>query len=191
MRGLADKVVVVAGGGSGIGAATARRLGAEGAAVVVGDINGPNADAVAADVCAAGGRARAVPFDISDDESVGALVAAAVSEYGKLDAMHANAADLSPQTIGQDTNALEVSLDVFDHTLRVNLRGHLLCTRHALPHLLEHGGGALVYTSWAAGHSGGPGRRACAGSEAGSDWGGGGVAGDWGRQGRGANAIAP
>jgi len=191
MRGLRDKVVVVAGGGSGIGAATARRLGAEGAAVVVGDINGPNADAVAADVCAAGGRARAVPFDISNDESVGALVAAAVSEYGKLDAMHANAADLSPETIGQDTNALEVSLDVFDHTLRVNLRGHLLCTRHALPHLLEHGGGALVYTSSAAGHIGEPERPSYAASKAGINSLVRHVASHWGRHGIRANAIAP
>ena len=67
MRGLGDKVVVVAGGGSGIGAATARRLGAEGAAVVVGDLVGANADAVAVEVRDAGGRALAVPFDIADD----------------------------------------------------------------------------------------------------------------------------
>ena len=103
MRGLADKVVVVAGGGSGIGAATARRLGAEGAAVVVGDLAGANADAVAAEVRDAGGRAISVTFDIADDASVAALVAAAIAEYGRLDAMHANAADLSPETIGRDS----------------------------------------------------------------------------------------
>src|SRR5215218_5923653 len=67
MQGLADKVVVVAGGGSGIGAATARRLGTEGAAVVVGDLVGDNAEAVAAEVRDAGGRAQAVQFDIADD----------------------------------------------------------------------------------------------------------------------------
>src|SRR5215207_7514320 len=167
MRGLADKVVVVAGGGSGIGAATALRLGAEGAAVVVGDLAGANAEAVAVEVRDAGGRAIAVTFDIADDASVAALVAAGISEYGHLDAMHANAADLSPETIGRDSNALDVPLDVFDHTLEVNLRGHLLCTRHALPHLLEHGGGALVYTSSAAGHIGEPERPSYAASKAG------------------------
>ena len=191
MRGLADKVVVVAGGGSGIGAATARRLGAEGAAVVVGDINGPNADAVAAEVRDAGGRAQAVPFDISDDASVAALVETAVAEYGGLDAMHANAADLSPENIGQDTNALEVPLDVFDHTLQVNLRGHLLCTRSALPHLLERGGGALVYTSSAAGHIGEPERPSYAASKAGINSLVRHVASRWGRQGIRANSIAP
>ena len=115
MRGLADKVVVVAGGGSGIGAATARRLGAEGAAVVVGDLQrrerrrGRRRGARRRR-----SRAIAVTFDIADDASVAALVATAVAEYGGLDAMHANAADLSPETIGQDTNALDVPLDVFD-----------------------------------------------------------------------------
>lgn len=191
MRGLSDKVVVVAGGGSGIGAATARRLGAEGAAVVVGDLQGDNANAVASEVRDAGGRAIAVQFDISDDASVAALVAAAVGEYGAVDAMHANAADLSPDTIGRDTNALDVPLDVFDHTLAVNLRGHLLCTRHALPHLLERGGGALVYTSSAAGHIGEPERPSYAASKAGINSLVRHVASHWGRQGIRANSIAP
>jgi NAD(P)-dependent dehydrogenase (short-subunit alcohol dehydrogenase family) len=191
MRGLSDKVVVVAGGGSGIGAATARRLGAEGAAVVVGDLLGDNADAVASDVRDAGGRAIAVQFDIADDASVAALVAAAVAEYGGLDAMHANAADLSPDTIGRDSNALEVPLEVFDHTLDVNLRGHLLCTRHALPHLLERGGGTLVYTSSAAGHIGEPERPSYAASKAGINSLVRHVASHWGRQGIRANSIAP
>jgi NAD(P)-dependent dehydrogenase (short-subunit alcohol dehydrogenase family) len=191
MRGLADKVVIVAGGGSGIGASTARRLGEEGASVVVGDLDGANADAVAASVRAAGGRALSVTFDIADDASVAALVAAALAEYGRLDAMHANAADLSPETIGRDSNALEVPLEIFDHTLDVNLKGHLLCTRHALPHLLERGGGALVYTSSAAGHIGEPERPSYAASKAGINSLVRHVASHWGRQGIRANSIAP
>jgi NAD(P)-dependent dehydrogenase (short-subunit alcohol dehydrogenase family) len=191
MRGLADKVVVVAGGGSGIGAATARRLGAEGASVLVGDLVGDNARDVAKEVSDGGGRAVAVEFDIADDESVAALVATAVAEFGGLDAMHANAADLSPDTIGRDSDALTVPLDVFDHTLEVNLRGHLLCTRHALPHLLERGGGALVYTSSAAGHVGEPERPSYAASKAGINSLVRHVASHWGRQGIRANSIAP
>ncbi len=73
MRGLTDKVVVIAGGGSGIGAATAVRLGEEGAQVVVGDLAADNAEAVAAGIRNAGGRAVSAEFDISIDESVGAL----------------------------------------------------------------------------------------------------------------------
>ena len=136
-------------------------------------------------------RAVAVTFDIADDASVAALVAAAVAEFGGLDAMHANAADLSPETIGQDSNALEVPLDVFMHTIDVNLKGHLLCTRHALPHLLERGGGALVYTSSAAGHIGEPERPSYAASKAGINSLVRHVASHWGRQGIRANSIAP
>jgi NAD(P)-dependent dehydrogenase (short-subunit alcohol dehydrogenase family) len=191
MRGLSDKVVVVAGGGSGIGAATACRLGTEGAAVVVGDLDGDRAQAVAAEVCATGGRALGVQFDIGDDDSVGALVAAAVSEYGGLDHMHANAADLSPENIGRDSDALTVPLEVFDRTLHVNLRGHLLCTRHALPAMLERGGGAIVYTSSAAGHMGEPERPSYAAAKAGINSLARHVASRWGRLGIRANSVAP
>ena len=83
MRGLAGKVAVVAGGGSGIGAATARRLAAEGAAVV-GDLNGDNAELVATEVRTGGGRALAAQFDISVDEEVSALVGVALAEFGGL-----------------------------------------------------------------------------------------------------------
>ena len=149
MRGLAGKVAVVAGAGSGIGAATARRLEAEGAAVVVGDLNGDNAELVATEVRAGGGRALAAQFDISVDEEVSALVGVALAEFGGLDHMHANAADLSPENIGRESDALTVPLEVFDRTLTVNLRGHLLCTRHALEPIIERGGGAIVSASTA------------------------------------------
>jgi NAD(P)-dependent dehydrogenase (short-subunit alcohol dehydrogenase family) len=191
MRGLAGKVVLIAGGGSGIGAATARRLGDEGAAVVVGDVVGDNALAVAADVREAGGRALGVQFDIGDDESVAALVAATIAEFGGLDHLHANAADLSPDNIGRDSDALTVPLDVFDHTLHVNLRGHLLCTRHALEPMLEGGGGAIVYTSSIAAHMGEPQRPSYAAAKAGINSLARHVASRWGREGIRANAVAP
>jgi NAD(P)-dependent dehydrogenase (short-subunit alcohol dehydrogenase family) len=191
MRGLAGKVAVVAGGGSGIGAATAARLGEEGAAVVVGDVVEPNARAVADGIRAGGGRAIAHEFDITDDAGVAGLVAAAVAEFGGLDAFHANAADLSPEVIGRDTDALDVDLGIFDRTIAVNLRGHLLCTRHALPRLLERGGGAIVYTSSAAGHVGEPQRPSYGVSKSGINALMRHVASRWGREGIRANCVAP
>ena len=74
-----------------------------------------------------------------------AMVATAASECGGLDGIHVNAADM--QAIRSDGDALDLDLAVFDRTLAVNLRGHLLCTRAALPELLKRGGGAIVYTS--------------------------------------------
>lgn len=189
MRGLKDKVFIIAGGGSGIGAATAQRLAEEGAAVVVGDLRGENAQQIAAWITSAGGRARAVQFDITSEESVRALVAAAVDGYGGLDGMHVNAADL--EAIFQDTDIESVPLGVFDRTLAVNLRGHFLCTRFALPEILRRGSGSLVYTSSGAAFMGEPQRVSYAVSKSGMHAIVRHVASRWGRQGVRANAVAP
>jgi NAD(P)-dependent dehydrogenase (short-subunit alcohol dehydrogenase family) len=189
MRGLDNKVAVVAGGGSGIGAATAVRLAEEGASVVVGDIVVQNAEAVAASIRADGGTAVAAEFDIADDKSVAALVAAAVAEFGGLDLMHANAADLS--VILRDSDALAVELDVFDRTIAVNLRGYLLCTRHSIPEMLRRGGGVIVYTSSASGHVGEPERPSYGISKSGINALMRHVSSRWGREGIRANCVAP
>jgi NAD(P)-dependent dehydrogenase (short-subunit alcohol dehydrogenase family) len=191
MRGLDGKVAVVAGGGSGIGAATAARLAEEGSSVVVGDIVVDNAAAVAAEIREHGGTAVAAEFDIADDASVAALVAAAVAEFGGLDLMHANAADLSETAILNDTDALDVDLGIFDRTIAVNLRGHLLCTRHAIPEMLRRGGGSIVYTSSAAGHVGEPQRPSYGISKSGINALMRHVSSRWGREGIRANCVAP
>ena len=189
MRGLKGKVAVIAGAATGIGKATAIRLGEEGTHLVLGDINVAGIDAVAAAVNAAGGKAVAAHCDISDDASVKALVDLAVKTYGGLDLMHANAADL--KVVLSDTTAVDVALEVFDRTIAVNLRGHLLCTRHAIPEMLKRGGGAIVYTSSAASYAGEPERVSYAVSKSGINALMRHVASRWGKEGIRANAIAP
>ncbi|MEX1006272.1 MAG: SDR family oxidoreductase [Acidimicrobiia bacterium] len=191
MRGLTDKVAVVAGGAGGIGTASSVRLAEEGVAVVVGDVNADAARAVAAQITEAGGRAVDVAFDITDEESVARLIAAAVDEYGGLDLLHCNAAALDPDTIGHDTDVETVSLDIFDRTLAVNLRGHVLCTRHALPRLVARGGGAIVYTASAAAFIGEPQRPSYAIAKSGLTALTRHVASRWGKEGIRANAVAP
>src|SRR5487761_1948934 len=105
MRGLSGRVVLVAGGAGGIGTATSKRLGEEGAAVVVADLNADAAAEVAESIRSAGGTARSTPIDLRSEESVAAAVALTVEQFGGLDVLHANAADLSPETIGQDSDA--------------------------------------------------------------------------------------
>ncbi|MHB8464155.1 MAG: SDR family NAD(P)-dependent oxidoreductase [Acidimicrobiales bacterium] len=188
---LDGKIVVVAGGAGGIGTATCLRLASEGASVVVADLDAGAAAAVAARIIEGGGRALPVAFDIADDASVAAVIAASVDAFGGIDAVHANAADLSPATIGGDTDALGLDLDVFDRTMDVNLRGHLLCTRHALPKLLERGGGALVYTSSAAAFVGEPARPSYAMAKSAINALVRHVASRWGKEGIRANAVAP
>lgn len=147
LRGLAGKVAVLAGGAGGIGSAVSNRLAAEGATVVVGDRNGDAARQVADQIGAAGGLARGVEVDIADEESVSRLFAVAVEAYGRVDLLHANAADLSPEVHLQDVDAVEAPIEVFDQIIRVNLRGYVLCTRAAVPLMLETGRGDIVYTS--------------------------------------------
>ena len=189
MRGLGGKVLIVAGGGSGIGAATSLRLAQEGASVVVGDLDAAHATATARAIADSGGTARGAQFDITDETSVRALVATAVDAFGGLDGMHVNAAAL--EVVVRDGDAQTVPLDVYDRTLDVNLRGHLLCTRCALPELLKRGGGSLVYTSSGAAYMGEPQRVAYAVSKSGLHALVRHVASRWGKQNVRANAVAP
>lgn len=191
MRGLEGKAVLMAGGAGGIGTAASRRLGEEGARVAVGDLDPAAAEAVAAQITEAGGEAFGFGLDIGDEESVGSAVEAAVKAFGGLDGIHVNAADLSPATISNDSNAVDIDLQVFDRTIHTNLRGHLLCTRHALPALLDRGGGALVYTSSAAAFIGEPERPSYAVAKSGINAIARHVASKWGKKGIRANAVAP
>ena len=189
MRRLDGKIVIVAGGATGIGAATCERLASEGAAVMVGDINMAEARATAARIEAADGKAFPIHCDIADEASVAALVKATIDRHGGLDAIHINAADLS--IIGQDLDVLAVSMEIFDRTIEVDLRGHVLCTRHALPELLKRGGGAIVYTTSGAAFIGEPTRVSYAAAKNGLHALMRHVASRWGKEGIRANAVSP
>ncbi|MBK6802351.1 SDR family oxidoreductase [Novosphingobium sp.] len=143
MRGLNGKVGVVAGGGRGIGAATARRLAEEGAAVVIGDITEAWANEVAAAIREAGGRAVGVHLDGTKAASQAAIVQAALDEFGGLDFYHSN---LAGGTEG-DIDALHCTEEVLDRSFAINSKSHVFATQAALPVMLERGGGAMIYTS--------------------------------------------
>lgn len=143
MRGLQGKVGVVAGGGRGIGAATARRLAEEGAAVVIGDITEAWALETAAAIRGAGGKAIGVHLDGTNAASQQAIVAAAVAEFGTLDFYHSN---LAGGTEG-DIDALNCPEEVLDRSFAINTKSHMFATQAALPVMLEKGNGAMIYTS--------------------------------------------
>lgn len=154
---LEGKVIVVAGAG-GIGSGLARRYAAEGAAVVLGDIDEASARAAADDVAGAGGRIIATRLDGADEASVAGIVALAQAEFGGLDGFHANFASFQEG----ERDILDLPLDIFDEMIRINLRGFVLCTRHALPPMIARGGGAMLYTSSASSFAGLPNRPAYA-----------------------------
>jgi NAD(P)-dependent dehydrogenase (short-subunit alcohol dehydrogenase family) len=186
---LQNKAIVIVGSATGIGAAVVRRLAAEGARVCAADINFEAAQSVAAELVASGHDAFAVHIDIAEEASVKTAIAAAADRLGRLDGAHINAADM--QVLAQDSNALDQDLAVFDRTMQVNLRGHLLCTRAVLPHLIAAGGGGIVYTSSGACEAGEPVRPAYAIAKSGLNALMRHVASAWGKDGITANCIAP
>jgi NAD(P)-dependent dehydrogenase (short-subunit alcohol dehydrogenase family) len=139
---LDDKVVLVAGCG-GIGDELVRRYQEEGARVVAGDIRGDHAMELAKGIDPSGNRIIGVALDGADETSVKEAVALAVSSFGKLDGLHAN---FIYSIQGEDT-VEEVPFDEFNMAMRVNAGGYLLCSRYAIPAMLEAGGGSIVYTA--------------------------------------------
>lgn len=190
-------MVVVAAGGTGsgasIGGATATRLAEEGARVVVGDIDEAAAERTVARITDDGGTAVAQWFDAADEASVRELVDRAIGEFGRLDAVHANAMDMSPAALGADSehDLLTLPLEAWQRTIDVGLTGFLLTARHAIPHLLAAGGGAVVATVSGAVYVGEPVRVGYATVKTGMTAIVRHIASRWGREGVRANAVAP
>ena len=133
---LANKVALISGGGSGIGAATARLFAGEGAKVVITGRRPQPINAVAAEV-----EGVAVAGDTSDAAHAAEAVAAAVSTFGGLDVVVANAG------LGFGGSVGDVDDQSWQRTLDVNLTGPMVLTRAALPVLIERGGGSIVLVS--------------------------------------------
>nr|WP_090340906.1 SDR family NAD(P)-dependent oxidoreductase [Mycolicibacterium malmesburyense]CRL70515.1 clavaldehyde dehydrogenase [Mycolicibacterium malmesburyense] len=130
MTALAGTVALVTGASSGIGAATARALAAEGASIALVARRRDRLNALADEITAAGGEALAVPADVTDAEEVAAAVSTTVDAWGRLDALVNNAGLLRMGV------AAEASLADWDALVSVNIRGVLYATRAALPHLI-------------------------------------------------------
>lgn len=140
------KSIIVTGAGQGIGKGIALRLAAEGAKVVVNDIDAGLGEAVVAEIVAAGGTASFVAADVTNSAQVKALVDAAVQRYGRLDVMVNNAG-----WTHRNRPALEVSEDEFDKCYAVNVKSVYLATVHATPVFRAQGGGAFINIASTAG----------------------------------------
>jgi meso-butanediol dehydrogenase/(S,S)-butanediol dehydrogenase/diacetyl reductase len=142
------RVVVVTGGAAGIGAACARRFVAEGARVVLGDLDAAGAGALARELDAGRGVATAHAVDVSDAAAVEALVASAVARFGRLDVMVNNAG------IGSVGATPVLPLEEWRRTLAVDLDSVFYGCRAAIPRLRAAGGGAIVNTASVSGLGG-------------------------------------
>jgi NAD(P)-dependent dehydrogenase (short-subunit alcohol dehydrogenase family) len=140
LSGLEGKVAVVTGGGSGIGAAVARRLAREGAKVVVVDVDGDRADEVVAEL---DGEGYAVGADVSTEEGVAGYMRHAVDRFGRIDLYHLNAG-----ISGDPVLFPQVTLEDYDRVMDVNARGIFLGVRDAFRQYERQGsGGAIVATA--------------------------------------------
>jgi NAD(P)-dependent dehydrogenase (short-subunit alcohol dehydrogenase family) len=141
---LDGKVVLLSGGASDIGRATARLLAEEGAAVAVGDVTEEVASEVAHDINRGGGHALGLRCDVRDEDSVGAFVDRAVAAFGGVDCVDHNAAWSHARL---DTDAVGVDLGVWERAIETTTRGALLLARHAIPAMVARGGGSFVTIS--------------------------------------------
>jgi NAD(P)-dependent dehydrogenase (short-subunit alcohol dehydrogenase family) len=132
------KVAVVTGGCSGIGLASARRLAAEGANVVIGDVDDEHGPAVAAEV-----RGHYVHTDVTSPGDVTALFATAHQAYGSVDVAFNNAGISPPD----DDSILDTDLDAWRRVQEVNLTSVYLCCKTALPYMIEQGRGSIINTA--------------------------------------------
>ncbi len=189
MKNLENNVVLVCGGATGIGAATAQRLGEEGARVVIGDLNLEAAESTAQSIVESGSQAIALHYDQSDENSISALVEQTLEQFDQLNGVFANAADLG--VVLEDGDVLSNDPRIWERTLSVNLVGTAQVIRATLPHLLAAGGGSIVCTSSTASTVGEPERPAYAASKAGINALCRHVCSRWGKEGIRCNAIAP
>jgi NAD(P)-dependent dehydrogenase (short-subunit alcohol dehydrogenase family) len=139
-----DKVVVVTGAAQGIGEAYARALAAEGAAVVVADLNEEAGAKTAASINETGGRAIFVSTDVSSAASAEAMMARTVGEYGGIDHLVNNAAIYGAMEFNL---LISVDWDYYQKFMSVNLDGALVMTRAVYPEIAKRGGGAIVNQS--------------------------------------------
>ena len=140
---LKDKVALITGASSGIGRHTALLFAAEGASVVATDIDDEAGKQTVSDIEAEGGRAIYVHADVAQEADCQQMVEQAESTFGKLNVIFNNAGIMHPQ----DDNAETTSLDIWELTMAINLKGVFLGCKYGIPALRRAGGGSIINTA--------------------------------------------
>jgi NAD(P)-dependent dehydrogenase (short-subunit alcohol dehydrogenase family) len=198
---LSGKVAIVTGAASyhgddtlrqpGQGSETAGILARLGAAVVLADINGGAAARRAAEIRANGGEAVAVATDVSDEAQVKRMVETALNEFGRLDILHNNAANLHVLFDPGDPDITEMSVETWESLMRTLLLGSMLSCKHSIPAMVRTGGGSIICTSSVSGMVGELNLTIYAAAKAAINQLVRSVSAQWGKAGIRCNAVAP
>lgn len=139
MNFLSGKIAVVTGGGSGIGRASSMAFARAGAAVMVSDVRDDAAQAVAEEILAAGGVAKAISCDVRDGDQIERLIAQTVEAFGRVDCAFNNAG-----YGGAVAKVADYPVNIWDDVLRTNLTSVFLCMKYQIAQMLRQGGGSIV-----------------------------------------------
>jgi glucose 1-dehydrogenase len=152
---LNDEVAIVTGGGRGIGRAIARAFAAEGAIVVLADIDPSNMLDAAREIESAGGRTDVMEIDLRYEDQITNMVARTLSKYGRIDILVNNAAIIGPRV-----EIADMDLDGWNEVMAINLTAPMLCAREAMKAMVPARKGSIINISSEGGRSGFPGRGA-------------------------------
>jgi NAD(P)-dependent dehydrogenase (short-subunit alcohol dehydrogenase family) len=187
MERLKGKVAIITGASAGIGRAAAKLFAAEGAKVVVAARREAELETLVAEIARDGGTAVSLAGDVQSEDFAKALVALAVTRFGRLDVAFNNAG-----TLGEMGPSTDVSEAGWSATLATNLTSAFLGAKHQIPEMIKHGGGSIIFTSTFVGYSFAfPGTAAYAASKAGVIGLTQALAAEYGPQGVRVNAILP
>ncbi|MBD1552582.1 SDR family NAD(P)-dependent oxidoreductase [Pseudomonas typographi] len=190
MNRLQGKVCVITGAGSGIGRASALRFAEEGAQVVVTDLYGDAAEAVLRSLEAVGGSGHALKVDVGVEKDLQRMIDTTLDRFGRLDVLFNNAVYRNPATVRDiDFTAFDTAL--FHDCMRVNVLGGVLACKYALPHMLERGGGSILFTSSTSSIAGEVSQFSYGASKAALNWYVQSIAATFGKRGIRCNGILP
>lgn len=137
---LANKVVIITGGGSGMGHVAALLFAREGAKVTVADLDAKAGEETVAEIQKAGGEALFAPVNVADEEQVQRMVAATVEHFGAVHVLYNNAGIMP----NDDGSVTDVSEQTWDRVMDVNLKSAFFCCKYAIPQMLKAGGGSII-----------------------------------------------
>ncbi len=140
---LDRKIAIVTGAAGGIGAASSRRLAADGATVVLADIDAHAVKAVADTIPGA----VAMAVDLTDEPSVKALADSVIARFGRIDILHNNAAIQTDAQRQKDLDVVNLDVAAWDMAMAVNVRGAMLMSKHVIPQMIAQGGGSIIHSA--------------------------------------------